>query len=262
MTARELPILFSGPMVRAILEGRKTQTRRLCKPMRGGRLPDEGGDWHYEHDANGFGALVRREPLGVSTYPLPRAPYGVAGDRLWVREAWARRLDEDRYAPRDLDPQHGAWYWADPQTCNTGCAGAAGKKRPGIHMPRWASRITLEVTGVRVERLNDISEEDAKAEGVSVSHRATAPGEEGRSCVNCGRRRDAHIGQVHVCPQSHGSSYSTWTYRGGYAVLWDSINADRAPWASNPWVWAVSWPALKNIRPDPRTTPKGGGARD
>lgn len=208
------PILFSAPMVCALLEGRKTQTRRLLTPLRTApSLPDDASSWTLHLNAEGFACLSREDGHGVAGFPLPRCPYGAPGDRLWVREAWARRLDEDHLRADQLEGQW-AWYWADPQTCNTGCAGAAGKRRPSIFMPRWASRVTLEVTGVRVERLQDITADDVTAEGLD---------EEDICCD----------GECGATPCSLAVP--------AFARLWDSINGKRAPWASNPWVWVVEF---------------------
>ena len=193
MTApRERPILFSGPMVRALLAGTKTQTRRLVK----GNAP-------------------------VST----PCPYGSPDDRLWVRETFAYSIkDPDAFesverphSPNawDVVPREGAvgeeWVQHDGEG---GQAWSAPRWLPGIFMPRWGSRITLEVTDVRVEQLQKISEEDAQAEGVAglVEKRAYKAG-------------------------------NPW--RDAFAVLWDKINGKRAPWAENPWVWAISFRRLK-----------------
>lgn len=141
-TVRERPILFSGPMVRAILEGRKTQTRRVLKN------PDDGVSTTIEDGS----------PLycddGGFWHPRP-CPYGQPGDRLWVREA--HQLSPDGPIYRATAREHGTY---EP--------GGAGPWRPSIHMPRWASRITLEITDVRVERVQEITEDDAIAEGVEV----------------------------------------------------------------------------------------------
>ena len=163
---RERPILFSAPMVQAILDGRKTQTRRIVKPavdayvneLHGSELakrapyeiePEDGF-----HPSIGFGFSDDRSGIW-------RSPYGRPGDQLWVRETWAATcaLDEDK--PTDLSPDHDYWYRADDPSDDR-----IGRWRPSIHMPRWASRIDLLVTGVRVQKLQDISEEDAKAEGL------------------------------------------------------------------------------------------------
>lgn len=195
---KERPILFSGPMVRAILEGRKTQTRRVCK---------EQPSW-----------------TDVSPAWLARCPYGVHGDRLWVRETWCLAHPdyhdeaEGRRLGRPIRPD-GWWchYAATDNDVESGDKEGASPWKPSIHMPRWASRITLEVVQVRVQRLQDISEEDARAEGV-----------------------EARIPRAVVTPSgavtNDGLSASE-----AYAALWDSINGDRAPWSSNPWVWAISF---------------------
>jgi hypothetical protein len=210
--AREKPILFSAPMVRAILEGRKTQTRRVIKPQ-----PVALGA------SGNFGLAAK---FGGGRKPL-RTPYGQPGDRLWVRETWAP-VDQlaDRVEREDpvcvgyradysaishesdnvhqLDVTH--WNWEHSSV----------RWRPSIFMPRWASRLTLEVTDVRVERLQDISEKDAKAEGIDTSIVDPSP----REPINA-------------------KNY-VWA-RDAFRDLWDSINADRAPWASNPWMWVVGF---------------------
>lgn len=176
---RERPILFNGPMVRAILDGRKTQTRRVCKGQ--------------------------RELSSAHDFQIDRCPYGQPGDRLWVREAWRTADHFDHLAPSKLET------WAPLKFAAGGAPigawagyGYGGKIRPGIHMPRWASRITLEVTGVRVDRLQDMSRDDAMEEG---------------------------------CPSLNMVVGNT---RQWYADLWDSINGAGA-WAANPWVWVVEF---------------------
>lgn len=203
---KERPILFSAPMVRAILEGRKTQTRRIVK----------------------FGACLKpnvrafmRETIEAAKSPDDMAMmanyianaytcrYGVPGDRLWVRETLY--LDADR-----------GWQYADtsPLRCEHDRIGEMthwlnnrrAKQRAcvSIHMPRWASRITLEVVSVRVERLQEISDGDARAEGVPT-------------------------------PEAH-----EWTIsdKDLYARLWESINGPGS-WAANPWVWVVEFKRLE-----------------
>lgn len=138
--------MFSSPMVRAILQGRKTQTRRACKlDVRHG-MPD-----------------------GELTSLLKCCPYGQPGDRLWVRESgWERPERTAKMMHEGADTWEPYYYDADGYMKKDGeqFTSWGFKRRPSIHMPRWASRITLEITGVRVERLHDISEEDAVAEGV------------------------------------------------------------------------------------------------
>lgn len=202
---RERPILFSGPMVRALLQGRKTQTRRVVKRE---HLP------FVENLQRGF--LEGR----WNDRPLP---YGKPGDRLWVRETWAVGMCADTLAPRELSPRTwlqangGLWYPAnDAQP--TSPISPRGKTRVSIHMPRWASRITLEIVSVRVERLNSISEEDAKAEGIEVD-----------SCGHAIRPDD---------DVNWGGTVSA------FCELWESINGQDS-WGKNPWVWVIEFKVTK-----------------
>lgn len=191
---KERPILFNGEMVRAILEGRKTQTRRVVKGQ----------------DVKGS-LLSPGTHLTASGHKLI-SPYGVPGDRLWVRETWYNsrgddsmptyyRADQERHVPSDWQYHTGPW-------------------KPSIFMERWASRITLEITDVRVERVRDISQKDAMAEGGPPSHRS--------------------IDRV-----SRTFGYSDFS-RSWFAQLWDSINEKRGfGWDANPWVWVVEFKRVK-----------------
>jgi len=200
---KEHPILFSGEMVRAILEGRKTQTRRVIKPQ-----PPEGSWWDAE---SGLFHLAGSK-LGV----MRHCPYGVPGDHLWVRETH----HIDHYPAETLDAQGNpgtVHYRADTDIISQSWD---GQWRLSIFMPRWASRITLLVTGVRVEQVQDISEDDARAEGIPLVN-GHYPDYE-----NPGNRWD-----------TPGASFIS---------LWDSINRKRGySWQSNPWVWAVTFEVLK-----------------
>ena len=204
---RERPILFSGPMVRAILEGRKTQTRRLVKPqpevVRG---EFKGAD---ARPSDGLRIVRGTERVTVNlAFPecLRTAhdfcPYGRPGDRLWVREAWrhAASCPFARESAGCADRRHN-FYRADG-------AAAGVRWAPSLCMPRWASRLTLEVTDVRVQRLQDISEEDARAEGVEPD-------------------RDYWPDPARA-------------HRVAFHWLWDSIHGEGA-WESNPWVWALTF---------------------
>lgn len=206
---RERPILFSAPMIRAILAGAKTQTRRLVKPN--------------PHKVDG-GVPFTDAPAWAHAEPgsaVMRCPYGVRGDRLWVREAHAfSACDPEGRNWRD-DP--GNWdviYRADLAQPAGGWRDADGNVvpapwRPSIHMPRWASRITLEVTAVRVEQLQEISYDDAKAEGAEFW------------------RNDGALTELPPCS----------AHRYEFEDLWTSIyGADS--WNANPWVWAVSFRRL------------------
>ncbi len=219
---RERPILFSGPMVRAILEGRKTVTRRVMKPQ-----PDFLGSMV---DPN-----TPFKTLDAGLHARITCPYGEPGDRLWVRETWtdvnmcgapalAYRADEDirdlMEEPGFLDDR-GAFNYDDPRVkpYPFACWYAEldqARWRPSIHMPRWASRILLEITAVRVERLQDISEEQALAEGVH-----------GEPCDHA-RQACSDIG--------------CWgdTAKGAFGFLWEQLNGAGA-WQANPWVWVVEF---------------------
>lgn len=217
----ERPMLFSAPMVRAILAGTKTQTRRVVKPqpeaMRSVYPPPSDGEWYWKHtklDAgycHTTGSAMRRlmEPL---------CPYGNPGDRLWVRETFAK-----------IDGQTQPWIETDYRaTYEHGdrLGDALGLKKrwtPAIHMPRAASRLTLEVTGVRVERLQDISEADAIAEGVGSV--IVSDGGESR-WMN------------YADPGSKANAFGD--ARRSYRSLWESINGPGS-WDANPWVWVIEF---------------------
>ena len=189
---KERPIIFSAPMVRAILAGRKTQTRRIVSPR---------------HMAT----------VGAEQFPiLAMCPYGSPGDRLWVRETCrAEAMDDEGLC--------GVRYVADGQfmpIANTREAsyrwvqlywyrGMEGATVPPIHMPRWASRITLEISDVRVERLQDISEADAKAEGVSM-------------------------------PDGTPTPPDFWSYQQEFRLVWEQIHGGGS-WEKNPFVWVVTF---------------------
>ncbi|WP_296257669.1 MULTISPECIES: hypothetical protein [unclassified Pseudomonas] len=190
-TVKERPILFSASMVRAVLEGQKTVTRREVKKQAA-----------LDCLAAGFEPAFLALPGNADL-----CPYGQPGDRLWVREAWAADAQLDAIAPRELSQGEPIRYPADGATRQTGCSMITpGKTRPSIHMPRWTSRILLEITDVRVERLQDISRADIRAEGLQ-------------------------------CPPEFASDDVSPNYRDWYPTawreLWESTGGD---WNSNPWV--------------------------
>jgi hypothetical protein len=206
---KERPILFSGPMVRAILDGRKTQTRRvITHEARGAdrvRWIDNGQVWPGRRGETYVGWVAEVDALGgESGLHLPlNCPYGKPGDRLWVRETFldglSDRSDAERASREDV------YYRADGEAHEQFEDHMDAKWKPSIFMPRWASRITLDITNVRVERLQDISEEDALAEGVEA--------------------------------WSSSGNLATWKYQ----CLWDEINGKKHPWDSGPWVWVIEF---------------------
>lgn len=176
---KERGVIFNAEMVRAILDGRKTQTRRIMKVQ-----PDEDGL-----------AKVTNGPWVDTSERVYKCPFGEVGDRLWVREAWARyNIDQDSHdmAYRATTPED----WPEE-----------GRWRPSIHMPRWASRVTLEITGVRVERIASISNEDAGKEGYPAN------------------------------PEPYGGDMDKWLW---FRQLWNGIYPDNS-FKHNPWVWVIEF---------------------
>lgn len=224
-TPKARPILFSAPMVRALLDGRKTQTRRIAKHPLLDDVPNPLDVVHenLRHaapylDSYCGGAKTSENPRGMTEWwcwwtrddrPCHqfKCPYGKPGDLLWARETW-QALSFGDYQPT----KH---HVADVRFAATDALGSTDKDvrgyswRPAIHMPRWASRITLELTGVKIERLNDISKQDVIAEG--ITERDGAPIED----AVCG-------------------------WHEPYAALWEKLNGPGS-WEDNPWVWALEF---------------------
>lgn len=185
---KDRQILFSGPMVRALLAGTKTQTRRVAKPqpVYDGRF---AGGWKLKGKKG-------HEAAACSPLIAELCPHGQPGDLLWVRESFAHIYRDNSFPERRSFED--VAYMADGHGIDIG---AYGSWKPSIHMPRWASRITLEITSVRVERLQDISEADARAEGASQ----------------------------HPDGPWHA-----------YRSLWTLINGADS-WEANPWVWVIEF---------------------
>lgn len=224
---KERPIIMQAESVRAILDGRKTQMRRVVKPQPDG-VSSDGRPFVYKTVS-----VVRDHAIehvgGPDGKPesryvdIVKCPYGAIGDRLWVREKIGIQL-----TPCDAYPNGLVEYAADYHNgVDFIHEGGGSAWTPSIHMPRWSSRITLEITGVRVERVQDISEDDAKAEGAEPWFRAGDGAKE----------------------ISNGTEYSIENvpedkrlYRIGFEYLWNSINAKRGyGWNSNPFVWVIEF---------------------
>ncbi|CVE51089.1 Uncharacterised protein [Serratia marcescens] len=215
---KERPVIFNSEMVRAILDGRKTQTRRLVPEwQRPKHYPENDDGPHYNWMAVaqsdrrwGYGVFGEtEEACAKELSTMAPCPFGNAGDRLWVRETFMDLTGTGIEAT--TGKFEGFAYRADTP------AGSYGdevrkeyglKWTPSLHMPRKACRILLEITAVRVERLNDISEEDAKAEGVAPSQHIITP------------------------PEA--------LYRVGFLKLWQSIYGEES-WGANPWVWVIEF---------------------
>lgn len=193
------PIIFSAPMVTALLDGRKSQTRRVLKPQ-----PEYLGGYGDEDDPEEWGWI---DEDGMPLSVLDISPNGYRkGDRLWVREHWYTVAAYDDLAPSEMGGEEPIRYNADGtwQTWGYPVPRFHSRFRQGIHMPRWASRLTLVVTDVRVQRLRDITEADAIREGVTLIEESLE------------NPRDA------------------------FALLWNSIHGPDA-WDANPWVAAISF---------------------
>lgn len=199
---KERPILFSGPMVRAILEGRKTQTRRIVKSK---------GTWDVLHNPDSDRVWPGAEDE-CGDWQDFECPYGNVGDVLWIREAWAHIV---------VGNQIDYLYRADH---HKGLEKRDGdqKWKPSIHMPRVACRLMLEITGVRVERLNEISEHDAKSEGIDQVR---------------------NIWKLYGERQP-GTASETGQPIKSFASLWESINGPES-WSANPWVWVVEFKRIE-----------------
>ena len=229
--SRERPILFSSPMVRALLAGTKMQTRRVAKI-----------------DDVAYGKPVQWVSVASCTTGIMevRCPYGEPGDRLWVRETWSpdppidsswastewngcgRRIDgvperfqHPRFCNYSADWLHGPIVW-----------------RPSIHMPRWASRLTLEITGVRVERLQEISEADAVAEGCKAD---PFPGPWWQGYRDKGETPPSWMIEPKRIPHKPHLDRSAVD---AYRALWMQING-RGSWDANPWVWVLEFRTLE-----------------
>ncbi|WP_204267427.1 hypothetical protein [Enterobacter roggenkampii] len=198
---KERGMIFNGEMVRAILHGRKTQTRRPANPSTANLLDLQEQYPHKKYNIS--------------------CPFGAVGDRIWVRETWAEAGAgaPDLKLYRANYPEHVPTHYENVPPVDE------IRWTPSIHMPRWASRITLEITCVRVERLNSISQKDAQAEGMELT----------------GWR------PTYSDPDSGGE---VWTPYDNFAQLWESIYGEES-WKANPWVWVIEFKVVPNVQDNP-----------
>lgn len=221
---KEHPIIFSGEMVRAILEGRKTQTRWVIKPPPEIKIRDIGEDcseliWSDKKHCLNIGGGLSQEQL-LRKIANDYCPYGKIGDRLWVREAWwkappitikmlregADTWSKVYYAVEEEESDLEKWGW---------------RKMPSIHMPRWASRLTLEIINISIERVQEINEKDAGEEGIEIIK---------------GMAGDFYRDYSHINARAFKSPILS------FCSLWNSINAKHGfGWDTNPWVWVIEF---------------------
>lgn len=213
---KERPIIFSASMIKALLAGKKTQTRRIITPQ-----PFEDGDLvGHARLVGRFGAHV----FGTCLVTMAGSPYGSVGDRLWVKEThqFAQMSNETIVVYR-AGCEADSFTYVDPSS-GTIEQIEIRKWKPAIFMRRLESRITLAITKIRAERLHDVTEDDAKAEGVT-------PFLERYSSFSADQRID-------------GDRVDEKPFRTTFVCLWDEINGDRALFSSNPWVWVVEFEML------------------
>lgn len=225
--SKERGMIFNGEMVLAILDGRKTQTRRIVKPQ-----PEltKGSGFSWKGAVFGAGSDDRETNRNFAHV---KCPHGKPGDRIWVRETWQAindsvdeygHVEERTYAPSI--PKEKNTYWHTVYQEHFGSESREDRGfpwRPAIHMPRWASRILLEITDVHVERLHSISDRDALAEGLFQLPAS------GRYCLQPGMQ---YFGMA-----SHNAKEV-------YSWLWESIYGEES-WQANPWVWVIKFKRIE-----------------
>lgn len=225
---KERPILFSAPMVRSIMDGKKSQTRRAIRfqppsdEFKLSRLMDTTDSDKRKHIGKLHWVKIDGVNIADETIDYFNCPHGIPGDRLWVKETtiiapahWNDGSDSN-CVDKEGCKRIVQYIATEPNT--DGADDYKLKKTPSIFMPRWASRILLEITNVRVERLNDISEEDAISEG----------------CFKFPFRDD----HAYTFYENDKSGHATHT--GAYRKLWESING-KGSWDINPWVWCINF---------------------
>jgi len=242
---KERPLLFSAPMVRAGLKDRKSQTRRICQARTQNEADIMAGA--IMDDMNGADDGIHEK----ATWERFGCPYGLPGDRLWVRETWKTCLAYDDYSPSQIDSGAAVQWLADGAKRLNGPE-AFGRTRVSIHMPRWASRLTLVVVAVRCERLQDITETDAWKEGIGTEGKPLEA--LANLCIIYPKTDLGRLAADDMTLFQFGDDRKTLsdyekvvstTGRGCFAYLWESINGPGA-WARNPWVWVVEFRRIAN----------------
>lgn len=232
---KERGMIFNGEMVRAILDGRKTQTRRALsdRQLKMISVAADAGECYPLESGH--------DHKNSQSYYREWCQFGAVGDRIWVREAYRFPASLDDVSPTGVGEMAVATGYRKPWaptfyeftgTFSDGWKGfetppkvsGAGKIRPSIHMPRWASRILLEITDVRVERLNAISEEDAEAEGIDMEALYDS-----QDCYDC-------IADHNMTGRP--------TVTGAFKYLWESIYGEES-WKANPWVWVIEFKRIE-----------------
>lgn len=222
-TIKERPIIFTDWSVRAILAGRKTQTRRVVKPQ-----PEDGNEVSLLNESPGWWEVFPVDPPGCMPVRELKCPWEPR-IRLWVKETYTYWEDpescEDFLEYKADQSRRSLGEWEHPHEIYDHCVGRFNKNQSPLFMHRWASRITLDITDIRCERLQDITEEDAKAEGAEP-----AMDPEDEPCRGSG-------GNWEYCPVVN--------HRHGYWYIWNEIHTtkqkDGMTWDKNPWVWVVEF---------------------
>lgn len=210
---KQRSIIFSGEMVKAIIEDRKTQTRRVIKPQ---PVLFEGREWRWA--GAGWSASMNFVPILPGHSIEIHCPYGKPGDLLWVRESFRELID----LGADTDSSNNYYEYKADRAPGSIDFNREVKWSPSIHMPREASRVTLEIVNIRMERLQEISDEDAIAEGIM-------------SGDDWSEVKDQKLGKDVFL-----------TARSAYEALWNEINARRGfSWKDNPWVWVIEFKIME-----------------
>lgn len=223
--SKERPIIFSSPMVLALLDGRKTQTRRIIKPQpEVSSIPNYGTHaWRPDKQEAHYFDFQNLKSFETAFNPRVCCPY--SADRLYVRETWREAFSETHECfayKADLKYKCGKQTPPDLEQLTA----LNGGWKPSIHMPKKACRLWLEVVDIRVERLQDISEEDAVCEGARFTNFGNLPG--------------WHFKDI----KSHEDCLATAKY--AFANLWESINGVNS-WTTNPWVWVISLKKMESL---------------